>query len=346
MHKIQSLNALRGIAALFVAIDHTILMASGCPPESALFFFATFIGAFGVGSFFLLSGFVIYLSLEKTPTLEFLWHRILRVYPVIIVAVAIRLISQIFMGQRHLDVATIKLFLLNVSLFGNIFVNVGDNIEPIIWSLTIEVKFYILMAICVRFLKAPFRIPVVPMLSAVALALGLAGRFAPPLASPASIDWALAISSLPVLFIGTAVCLYYRAIIGLDKFFGLCVLLLLAFSFAPMTDNVSFAKNFSAWILAGFLFWFCVFSVRLQTLFDKRWLMVLGAISYPLYAIHSAVVEAVIHWNHGSGPSALVLRGTILSLLAAYVLHRLVEDPVQRWAKKTYVKKTPLVNEG
>lgn len=345
MHKIRSLNALRGIAALLVAIDHIILLSSGCTPDSALFYFATFLGSFGVGSFFLLSGFVIYLSLEKTNSLEFLWHRILRVYPVIIVAVALRLASQIMMGQRELDLPTIKLFLLNISLFGNMFIDGGSNIEPIVWSLAIEVKFYILMALIFALSRSPLRIPVVPMLFAVAIGLGIAGRFAPPLASPATVDWALAVSSLPILFIGTAACLYYRNIIGLNKFLGMSVLLLLAFSFVPLTDNVSFAKNFAAWILAGILFWACLFSGRVQTLFDHRWLMLLGAISYPLYAIHTAVIEAVIRLNHGSGPSALFLRGIILALLAAWVLHRLIENPVQRWAKKSASRNLPVTEK-
>jgi peptidoglycan/LPS O-acetylase OafA/YrhL len=60
----------------------------------------------------------------------------------------------------------------------------------------------------------------------------------------------------------------------------------------------------------------------------------LGAISYPLYAIHTAVIESLIYFNHGSGPSALFLRGLILALLSAYLLHRLIEAPVQQWAKK------------
>lgn len=340
MHKIKSLDALRGIAALLVAIDHSILLATGCPPDSFLFYVATFAGAFGVGGFFLLSGFVIFLSLEKTTTLEFLWHRILRIYPVIIVAVLIRLLSQVSMGQRTFDMATLKLFLLNVSLFGNLVVNIGDNIEPIVWSLSIEVKFYILMAIVSRLLKAPFRVPVGAMFVAVAAGLGIAARFAPPLSSPATVDWALSISALPVLFLGTVACLHYKKILSSNQALGLSVLLLLAFSFAPFTEYVSFAKNFSAWILAGILFWLCIHSHRVQIALNKPWLMLLGAISYPLYAIHSAVIEAVIRTNHGSGPSALVLRGLILALFAAWILHRLVEDPMQRWAKRRTSRKS------
>lgn len=338
MLKLRSLNALRGLAALLVAIDHLILMSSRCTPDSGLFYFATMLGSFGVGSFFLLSGFVIFLSLEKTNSIEFLWHRILRIYPVIVAAVAIRLLSQVLMGQRSLDLPTLKLFLLNISLFGNMFIGGETNIEPIVWSLAIEVKFYIIMAILFGFSRAPFRFPIIPMLFVTAVGLGLAARYAPGLRSPATVDWALAISSLPVLFIGTGACLYYKKLISLQKLFALVVLLLLALSYAPITDNLSFAKNFSAWIGAAVLFWGCLFSKPVQSVLDQRWLMTLGAISYPLYAIHTAVIESLIFFNHGSGPSALFLRGLILALLAAFLLHRLIEDPVQQWAKKLAVR--------
>lgn len=343
MLKIRSLNALRGIAALLVAIDHTILMTTNCPPDSALFYFATFMGSFGVGSFFLLSGFVIFLSLEKSTTIEFLWHRILRVYPVIIVAVALRMGSQVWMGTRTFDMATVKLFLLNISLFGGAVVNVGDNIEPIVWSLAIEVKFYIIMAIVVGLSRLNLRVSLTSLLFGVIVLLGLAGRYARPLSSPASIDLALATSCLPILFIGTAASLYYRKLITLNKFLSMVVLLLLAFSYAPMTDNVSFAKNFTAWILAGVLFWSCLYSSRVQSALDQRWLMLLGAISYPLYAIHPGVVEAVIYLNRGNGPSAVFLRGLIVALFVAYSLHRLIENPVQQWSKRMALKKVKAI---
>lgn len=339
MLKIRSLNALRGIAALLVAIGHLILMSSGCIPGSALFYFATFMGSFGVGSFFLLSGFVIFLSLEKTSSLEFLWHRILRVYPVIVVAVTIRLASKIMMGERAFDMASLKLYLANISLFGNMVIFGENNIEPIVWSLAIEMKFYIIMAIVFALSRLPLKLPLVPLLVGVSVLLGVASLLAPPFTKPFNIDLALALSSLPVLFIGTATSLYYRKLISLQKFLGMSVLLLAVLSFAPMTDNVSFAKNFTAWILAGLLFWGCLYSARVQALLDKRWLMLLGAISYPLYAIHTTVIEALIHLNRtGNGPSALFLRGVILALLAAYGLHRLIEEPVQRWTKKLALK--------
>lgn len=337
--RLESLNSLRGIAALLVAIDHSILLTNSPPVDSLLFYIATFMGAFGVGAFFLLSGFVIFLSLEKTPPLQFLIQRIFRLYPVIIAAVFLRLTSQVFVGIRHFDIPTIKVFILNISLFGNLFIPIDANIEPIVWSLSIEVKFYILMAIVFFVARNNMDQRLYPCLILVALGLGVLGTNFPLLSRPALIDLALAVSCVPILLMGTAVCLFYKKAISLNKLFVLLALLLIVFSFSPISDNVSFYKNFTTWILAGFAFGLCVFSPRVNKAINKKWLLWLGAISYPLYAIHSTVVELMIHLSPGSTPSALVLRSLVISLVVAYGLHLFVEMPVQAWSKRLTNKK-------
>ncbi len=251
--RLASLNSLRGIAALLVAVDHSILLTNRPSVDSLLFYCATFIGAFGVGAFFLLSGFVIYLSLEKTPPLQFLLQRVFRIYPVIIAAVMLRFASQVFMGVREIDFHTVKILILNISLFGNLFIPIESNIEPIVWSLSVEVKFYILMAVV--FLVTKNRVNrLFPCLIIVAIVLGVWAANFPLLSKPAFIDLALAVSSIPVLLMGTTACLYYKKAIDRKKSVVLISLLLVAFSFSPINDNVSFYKGLTAWILAAFAF--------------------------------------------------------------------------------------------
>ena len=77
----ENLDTARGIAALLVVLDHSILILWNPPPESFIRSAAIFIGSFAVGVFFLLSGFVIPFNLNLT-TKTFLLRRFLRVYPV------------------------------------------------------------------------------------------------------------------------------------------------------------------------------------------------------------------------------------------------------------------------
>ena len=82
-HKSQFADTLRGIAAGLVLLDHTLDLAG-------LSLTAKFpllsLGQLGVALFFLVSGFVIPISLPKYSVPGFLVARVLRIYPTYAVA--------------------------------------------------------------------------------------------------------------------------------------------------------------------------------------------------------------------------------------------------------------------
>jgi peptidoglycan/LPS O-acetylase OafA/YrhL len=84
------IDAVRGVAACAVMLQHSMYASGilGGPPGSILRgFIPTWLelGETGVVAFFLVSGFVIPLSLEKTAELKRFWlHRALRIYPLYI----------------------------------------------------------------------------------------------------------------------------------------------------------------------------------------------------------------------------------------------------------------------
>lgn len=336
--RISALNALRGLAAFMVAIDHTILLTTKVH-EGPLFYFATFMGSFAVGAFFLLSGFVIMMSLERVSVGEFLVQRIFRIYPVIVFAVFARMISQIYFDVRPFDLNTIKIFLLNISLFGNLKLPIESNIEPIIWTLTIEVKFYIISALIYAILKDRVSSSVQKVYYCLAFVFVLLGALFPPISNPARVDLALAVSTLPFLFIGSLTYFYYSKNINLRSYFLLMAAMLFSFSYAPFTYFLFFEKGFSSWILAYVIFIFAIFSGRLEKNASNYWWALLGAISYPLYAIHSAVVEFLILSHPKSDPNALIIRALILIPVIAYLIHRFVEAPVHAWSKRITIFK-------
>jgi peptidoglycan/LPS O-acetylase OafA/YrhL len=90
---VPSLTGIRALAALLVLGLHTTPIIFGSYPRGLVFLSR---GYLGVDFFFLLSGFIIthvYLWPLSTPTLAsvrvFLWHRIIRLYPVHLVMLAI-----------------------------------------------------------------------------------------------------------------------------------------------------------------------------------------------------------------------------------------------------------------
>ena len=107
MNKIWFPQLLRGVAASFVLVAHLFVVPLPYMGEllgdsfllqpslnsanilQRLYFFLADnilnLGAFGVGIFFLISGFVISFSIEKRSSFHFLLNRLFRVYPVVVV---------------------------------------------------------------------------------------------------------------------------------------------------------------------------------------------------------------------------------------------------------------------
>lgn len=332
LKRLNSLNALRGFAALLVALDHVILITTHVT-EGALFYFATFIGAFGVGAFFLLSGFVICLSLDKISVKEFLLHRVFRLYPVIVCAVSLRLVLQLVTGVRDFNLETVKIFLLNISLFGNAFIPIDKNIEPIIWTLTIEIKFYILIAlIYVLFGKLVNKFAF-PIYLTVGFIFATLGFVYPSIITPLEFDLALGVSAIPFMLLGTVTYYFYANVINFKKFIQLNFVFLFAFSFAPLKYFLFFEKGLLSWILAYIIFMACIFSKSLEKYSSHSWWFLLAAISYPVYAIHTTVVELVMSTSPGTEVNSLVLRSLVLIPVFAFFIHKFVELPTHKWSK-------------
>jgi len=92
------IDAVRGIAACVVMSQHSLYksgLLGGIPPVHLTGFIPNFLelGETGVVAFFLVSGFVIPLSLEKTNDFKLFWlHRILRILPLYVVIYIVTLI--------------------------------------------------------------------------------------------------------------------------------------------------------------------------------------------------------------------------------------------------------------
>jgi peptidoglycan/LPS O-acetylase OafA/YrhL len=104
--KLNSIQLLRALAALFVVYTHSIgqmgMFAIGWQQRIPL---RTSLGTFGVDIFFVISGFIIFLSAGqltgRKASVSFLWHRFRRINPVYYVAVLITVLTWIPSFLRH-----------------------------------------------------------------------------------------------------------------------------------------------------------------------------------------------------------------------------------------------------
>lgn len=161
MKKIEKLEALRGFAALYVVFHHMRLY------QYSKLGYLTSQGQAAVMLFFVLSGFVIFLSVFKYSdgknfeSRPYLVKRFRRIYPVLIVALALAYICNVIAAGHLLPVEWKSLFgnLLNLQDHakhpGNWFKPYYNN-GPL-WSLSYEWWFYLLFIPVYKFVRPSFQ---------------------------------------------------------------------------------------------------------------------------------------------------------------------------------------------
>ncbi len=136
LNKINSVNYLRGIAVLIVMVHHLlfcynarwyvikdILKFPDRTLQMSLLEITGWVGgSFGVAVFFLISGFVIPLTLARQSSIVFLIRRVFRIYPIAICAVLVFIITRYIYSQvLHQDFYfSIKSFLERLTFIGDL----------------------------------------------------------------------------------------------------------------------------------------------------------------------------------------------------------------------------------
>ena len=150
--RVQELDALRGIAAILVVLYHFTLFYKDT------FHFFKF-GSTGVDLFFMISGFVIYKSIEKTSNgIHFLINRFTRLYPVYWAVVTFTfslIIIKLFEKYGcNFSIIPWANYWSNMSMFQHYFKI--DNLDGPYWTLIIEMNFYLIIFVFLLIKKINF----------------------------------------------------------------------------------------------------------------------------------------------------------------------------------------------
>ena len=144
-NRVKELDSLRGIAALMVIFYHYTFNR----PQADLGFN---LGTTGVELFFMISGFVIFMSLNKVKSsLQFIVNRISRLYPTYWVCVTFTFIVISIYSIISLSQLDIISYLGNLTMF-QFYLNIAD-IDDSYWTMIIEMTFYIAMLALFHFKK-------------------------------------------------------------------------------------------------------------------------------------------------------------------------------------------------
>lgn len=337
-NRIFALDALRGLAALFVVLFHYI------PYYDALYGhsftspdFLSF-GRYGVHLFFILSGFVIFMTLERTQSAaKFALARAVRLLPTLWVSIFITftVVSLIGPNDRQVDFLTA---LLNLTLLHS-FID-EPHVDGVYWSLVIEATFYVLIALMFYQLKTWQTLRRLfwgwTLLSYFAISAELwlpqATHF---------VLYELLFTHYAPLFISGI--LIYRWHTGHTTQISDVILLSLTISHALF----AYPSPFNLFVIATYAVFILAVAGYLNSLVNGPMLL-LGKLSYALYLVHQNIGYGIIDWSYQQGFHGLfgVALAVCIALLFAAAIHYSVERPALNWYKShRYRKKTqPLLN--
>jgi peptidoglycan/LPS O-acetylase OafA/YrhL len=330
--RLREIDLLRFLAAMGVVIFHFAGFRGPGPwPEASLRLFpevgmVTRYGHLGVDLFFMISGFVILMSVWGRGVGDFAVSRVTRLMPAYWAAVLLGLgIWAVFgLGHGSPEHVVPNLSMLQAGL------GVQD-VDPVFWTLWIELHFYALIAVLVG-IGITYRRCLLFM-----GAWTLGSVFAEE-ANVKILQTLLQSTWTPFFVAGMALYLMYRFGPTLILWGFVGVSWILAVHWTAWRTGVAFTASKGEVAAIGVTLIFLV--MILVALGKLRWLnwrglTVLGALTYPLYLTHSQIALPVLKYAAPamSKWAALALV-TAVSLLLAYLIYRLVERPGQAWMRR------------
>lgn len=320
-NRIPVLDAIRGIAALSVALFHFICGEDKFLPDSMVKSVGSY-GQLGVIAFFVLSGFVIPYSLHRSEYIvrvhyfRFVAKRIARLDPPYLATIVLVLLlsylstwSSMYNGLPFsINVPQILSHLgyLN-TLLGYPWLNV------VFWTLAIEFQFYLLFGLIAGpLLWTNLRYAILVLMACVFL----------PLLFPQP---QFVLAYLGFFASGTAVFLCRNQTVRVPSMLALVLLATLSECFAVGVGEA--VTGFVTTLTIAFVHRSC------------RPLTFLGTISYSLYLTHCPAGGRIINLSlrfAESYPAKMVwlLVATVSSITTAWVFYKFIEAPSQRWASR------------
>ncbi len=276
----KELDALRGIAALFVVLFHFTLGR----PESKLGFN---LGITGVDLFFIISGFVIFMSINNaSSTKEFLINRFTRLYPTYWTCVSFTYLFYIMVCNTNNIQRSILLtdYLANLTMFQHYF-KIKDIDGPY-WTMLIEMLFYIFIAIVFSIKKLKHIVPIGLILLYLIIAQNfiITTKFWPQYSAfRLSL---LLLNHFPLFFSGIV---FYKIITEKENYFLLYVFIFFAYSMQVINTDMDgpFINHAEHTLMTTIYFGLFILFVNNKLFFIvNKPLLFLGKISFALYLIH------------------------------------------------------------
>lgn len=297
------------------------------------------LGAFGVAIFFLISGFVISLSLEKQGGGRFLLSRFFRIYPTYIFGFSLTFFFvYLFVRNNGMDFPySASDYIKQISLLRDWFL--VPTIDGISWTLEMELKFYIVICIIHGIKKmnsARFLVAISTIMTCFNIIVkNRIDRLLNNNMLLYKIAYVFSFSFVFLIFMFIGVCLYnfYKKHWDGKKTIVAIILLYVLFILSARTAPVAYEVTVTCYSLALILFVSCLlFSESFKY---NKVLNFFGDISYPLYIVHGLngyMLLSVLD-KQGVNPYLSSLITIVVSILLASIIHILIENPSNQFGK-------------
>ncbi len=327
--RLDFLDGLRGVAALAVFLAHAL---DQIWPAYHTFAESRFqLGNWGVVVFFLCSGFIIPISLERQGSLRRFWiRRLLRLYPLYWLSVVLCMLcalAGVSAFARATVARPIGVFVANLTMF-QAFLGY-PYLNTVYWTLTVEMLFY--LAISALFVGRMLRN------TAPITAILLSATIAVELLAPQAVGL-IYLLPLALIFVGTIFYRIHQGTIGRTPAAGVLALAL-AMLAAPLFGPPDALAEQLPWFTAQISalgFFGAVFLLRGRRTSPVA--LYLGRISYSLYLLHTLVIALI---PPAGGPIFTLLVWASALLVLASATYRWVEQPAIAWGQRLTRHRAP-----
>lgn len=320
MERIKVLDVLRGLAAIFVMFFH---YSKFWDEKSNLHLMFKY-GYTGVLLFFMISGFVIFISINKSSnSLEFLYKRFARLYPTFWICLFLTSLIVKNIGLEGREVGW-QDTLVNITMIPKIF---GfKNVDGVYWTLCYEFFFYLLMAFLLKIqIIKNVLIWVIPWLF-----LCIVHNFIFQL--PKTIAFSLNLS-YGIFFISG---ILFSELKKNDNKIVIHFLILCCLFFAIYGRNDLYEGCF---VLFYYILFYLICFEKINWCSNKLFVF-LGTISYPLYLLHQNIGYIIIsklklylnNFNFFIVPS-------ICSILLSFLVYKYFELPIMNKMRLKFFSK-------
>ena len=279
------LDPMRLLAAIAVIFYHYSIYFDN---QNTIISMVSRFGYLGVDFFFILSGFVIMSSAQSRGAFEFAFARALRIYPAFVICLIFTLVVSYFLNDSTYTPLEI---VANAAILND---HLGiPNIDGVYWTLQAELKFYG----CVFLLLLAGLFKYWRYWIAIWLLLAVLHYF---YEQPFFMGWFIN-PAYSFYFIG-GVCSYLLYKEKNDFQVNLIFSVSLIFAFLTARDQASnfmlnvdsIDRNIAGTVVFMFFIFFALIAKGFFNIRKTSWLILLGALSYPLYLLHNKAGKQIL----------------------------------------------------